>query len=736
MSDGEMKNVHNGETLEWALRYATLGWKIFPLHTIVDGECTCGTTRCPDAGKHPRNVRGVKEATDDKAQIVAWFNEFAQPSNIGIRTGEVSGITVIDIDIGPGKFGAESWAEIVSEHGEPETLTSQTGSGGVHLVFAYNSTLKTASNVLGKGIDSRNDGGYIVAAPSKHRSGGVYKWENWGSRIVPLPAHLATRKENRGRPAKDDMYRSKYTIEQVKQMLDFIDPGDRDLWRNIGVILGREFNRVDEAWDLYNEWADKWGGKKGRNHDEIMHEAFYKISEERGDKSLSIGTLVKAAIDGGWVPKTGEVPIGHFVFYGPGNNYIYRPTTSFWIASAVDAAVSPVNELGKIIRASEWLRLNQLCTSMTSHPDIEDDMTKGFDCRFGEVVPVPGAAMFNAYRRPTIELGDPRLAGPFLDHVRSVFDKPGDADQFLDYMAHRVQKPGEKPRFALLLAGEQGVGKDTAVEFCVPAIGSWNVSNIDPNALDGAFNEYAASTLVRINEAANLHEMTKWAFNEQTKVLIAGTPDEVTINPKYGQKYSVKMFCGVIITTNHLSSGIYIPEGDRRYDVISAATVKEMCEKLHLKDEFELKSHFSDLWAWFFDGGRNHIAAYLHERDISKFSAGAGQRKTEAHKTVVAVGKQTDSWLIDALDAIEEVHGQSDVVRGDWVVHMATKDGENKPKEINAKMSAAMQRAGYSVYKNQASSDGRFKFGKKKTMVYRRTETGEVDLSLLDREAF
>lgn len=704
------KEIH-----EKAIEYASLGWLVFPLHTIDErGQCTCGSNPCADAGKHPRVARGLKEASSDLSKIDEWFGPDAPPSNIGLVTGEVSGITVIDIDIGPGKFGAESWAEAIKDKGEPDTLMAETGSGGMHVVFAYNSVLKTASNVLGKGVDSRNDGGYIVAAPSRHRSGGVYKWLNWGKKPSTLPAHLSRRKETRGRKRKDDMYNSKYTVEQVASMLEVVPSDDRDLWRNVGIILGREFKRADEAWQLYVQWADKGAGKKGRNHDQIMHEAFYELSQQQSDNQLSIGTIVKAAIDNGWAPKSGEVPLGNFVFYGPGNNYIYRPTISYWISSAVDAAVSPVNDDGKIVKASEWLKLNQLVTSMTCDPDIEEDYLKGYDCRNGEVVQVPGAAMFNTYRKPTIELGDARLAQPFVDHVRRIFNKPGDADQFLNYMAHRVQKPGEKPRFALLIAGGQGVGKDTAVEMCTPAIGVWNVANIDPSAFETQFNEFAAATLVRISEAANLHEMSKWAFNERTKVLIAGSPDVCQINPKYGQKFSVRMYCGVIITSNHLASGIYIPPDDRRYDVIEAATMAEM----GLLDENDRRSYFSDLWDWFLKGGANHIAAFLHERDLSGFSASNGQRKTDAHKTVVAGGMTGDHWLEDILEEL----GRPQFVREDVILAKATMNGEREDK-VKGRIGNAIGRLDYAMYRNPTVRSGRWNAKNKWVIVYAKVGT-------------
>lgn len=696
--------------LKAAREYALLGWHVFPLHTVNEQRlCSCGNPTCTDAGKHPRTGRGLKDASRDLDKIEEWFGDNSPPSNIGIVTGEISGITVIDIDIAPGKFGAESWAEIVAEHGEPDTLMCQTGSGGMHLFFQYNSALKTASNVLGKGIDSRNDGGYVVAAPSAHRSGSRYKWLNWDNKIAPLPAFLALRKETRGRPKRDDIYRGKYSIEQVCSMLEVVPSDDRDLWRSVGIILGREFKLSDEAWQLYADWSNKYTGKKGRNHDEIMHQAFYELSQQKTDKELTLGTIVKAAIDNGWAPKGGEVPIDHFVYFAPGNSFIYRPTGTYWIGTAVDAACSKVNIDGKLKPPSEWLKAKQLCTSITSDPKIEEDYKKGFDCRDGEILTVPGAALYNTYRKPTIELGDAKLAGPFLEHVKLVFPNDGDAEQFLNFMAHRVQRPWEKPRFALLLAGEQGVGKDTAVEFCCPAIGAWNVANIEPMALESQFNEFSSSTLVRISEAANLHEMTKWAFNERMKVLIAGSPDNVTINPKYGHKYSVRMYCGVIITTNHLTTGIYIPAGDRRYDVIQSATF----DKMGLTTQ-ELKfDYFSGLWDWFINGGANHIAAYLNEKDISGFSASNGQRKTEAWKTVIASGYSGDTWLDDALCELK----YPDIVRIDWIITIAVNAGM-KEESVKRTIQNAMERADYSLYRNPDAADGRFKLSGKKVTVY------------------
>jgi len=685
--------------LDAALQYIDRGWWVFPLHGIdkKTRACTCGTTNCSDAGKHPKIQNGLKGASRDKEQIEEWFADGT--ANIAVVTGEKSGITVLDIDVGK-KKGDQTWADLNKDKGEPQTLMAVTGSGGMHVYFRYNSALNTSGNTLGQGIDCRNDDGYVVAPPSSHKSGGSYEWLNADDAIADLPAHLA-RKKRRGRPKKDDPTKRKYAIEQVAEMLKHISADDRDVWRKVGIVLGREFAMSEVAWQTYNEWSDTWGGAKGRSHDAIMRQAFYEISQQDGDSELSIATIIRLAIDNGWAPVTGTLPIENFLYWAPGNNFIYRPTRANWPAESVDATCSPVNEAGAIVKPSAWLKANRAVTSMTSDPLITEEVSTGFDCIDGALVPAVGAALFNAYRPSQLEPGDAKLAGPFFEHVRRVFSKQGDADMFLDYMAHRVQKPGEKPRFALLIAGEQGVGKDTAILMCVPAIGVWNVANIEPATLEGGFNEYAAKVLIVISEAANVHEMNKWAFNERTKVLIAGSPDYITINPKYGHKYSVRLHNGTIVTTNHMMSGIYLPPDDRRYDVIEAATRAEM----GLGDAEQRTLYFTMLWDWFASpGAAGHVLAALLERDISKFRAATGQRITEAHRAVVQSGMIGDEWARDAITTLGDPDAFTLEQLRAALVQLGHDDKLKKPTAI----ANAVGRSGYVKIRNANSSDGRW----------------------------
>lgn len=158
-----------------ALQYARLGLAVFPLHTIANGKCSCGRADCSSPGKHPRTMNGVKSATTDAAQVKQWWEKWPD-SNIGIATGQQSGVFVIDID---GQAGEKSLEVATKELGElPASWEQLTGGGGRHLVFKYPTKGKMGNKVgVMPNIDIRGDGGYIVAAPSTHISGKNYEWE-------------------------------------------------------------------------------------------------------------------------------------------------------------------------------------------------------------------------------------------------------------------------------------------------------------------------------------------------------------------------------------------------------------------------------------------------------------------------------------------------------------------------------------------------------------------------------
>lgn len=165
--------------LDQVIAYADRGWRVVPLHDVASGACSCGREGCASGGKHPRPRAWQNEASSDPAVIRAWWKQWPR-ANVGIATGEGSGVWVLDID---GPAGEASLDELEFEHGElPATLTARTGSGGRHFFFKTPAGLTIPSNAkrLGPGLDLRGEGGQVVAAPSVSAKG-AYAWTAYGA---------------------------------------------------------------------------------------------------------------------------------------------------------------------------------------------------------------------------------------------------------------------------------------------------------------------------------------------------------------------------------------------------------------------------------------------------------------------------------------------------------------------------------------------------------------------------
>lgn len=181
-----------GPSVTAALELAASGWSVVPVHTVVRGRCSCGRSRCPSSGKHPRlRWEPAMHHRATPAELVAWWERWPT-ANIGVVTGWVSALVVLDVD--PRHGGDERLAALEADHGPlPETVAVESGGGGRHLYFAHPPHL-VPSRPLAAGVDLKAEGGMVVAPPSRHVSGGHYRWSEGRSpgehRLRPLPAWL------------------------------------------------------------------------------------------------------------------------------------------------------------------------------------------------------------------------------------------------------------------------------------------------------------------------------------------------------------------------------------------------------------------------------------------------------------------------------------------------------------------------------------------------------------------
>ena len=233
------------------------------------------------------------------------------------------------------------------------------------------------------------------------------------------------------------------------------------------------------------------------------------------------------------------------------HKYIFAPTGEIWPASSVDARLPAVGNL----KASAWIDQNRAVEQMTWSPGlpvvIEDRLIA-----HGGWFDRKGCCVFNLYRPPLVK----PIAGNadrWLHHIDRLYGEH--APHIVRWCAHRVQKPADKINHAIVLGGKQGIGKDTLLEPVKHAVGAWNFAEVSPQQVLGRFNGFLKSVILRVSEARDLGEFDRFAFYDHMKSITAAPPDVLRIDEKHRQEYSIPNVCGVIITTNHKSDGIFLP---------------------------------------------------------------------------------------------------------------------------------------------------------------------------------
>lgn len=104
-------------------------------------------------------------------EVQAWLSCWRE-AGIGIVTGSISGIVMLDID--PRHGGDTSLKSLERQHNPmPMTGECRSGGGGRHLYFAHPGGVVRNKVGLAAGADLRGDAGYVVAPPSIHASGSL-----------------------------------------------------------------------------------------------------------------------------------------------------------------------------------------------------------------------------------------------------------------------------------------------------------------------------------------------------------------------------------------------------------------------------------------------------------------------------------------------------------------------------------------------------------------------------------
>jgi hypothetical protein len=231
------------------------------------------------------------------------------------------------------------------------------------------------------------------------------------------------------------------------------------------------------------------------------------------------------------------------------------------------------------------------------------------------------------------------------------------------------------------------------------------------------FNGFVKSVILRVNEARDLGEINRFSFYDHMKAYTAAPPDVLRVNEKHLRQYSVVNCCGVIITTNHKTDGIYLPADDRRHFVAWS----------DLKKEDFVDGYWDTLWGWYAGGGYRHVAAYLAQLDISSFDPKAPPSKTPAFWDIVDANRAPeDAELADVLDKIKNpdaitIAAITEQALGNF--HEWITDRKNRRA-----IPHRLEKCGYVQVRNDDAKDGLWVIAGMRQVIYAKSE-----LSILDR---
>lgn len=321
------------DMLKAALAYAKKELSVIPVHSILDGGlCSCGNKKCRSKGKHPRGSWKSQESKRlTEADLRSYWKKHPD-SNVGVVTGSISQIIVIDID---GKKGIESLKTVgLTLQTMPATPTARTGGGGYHLYYKYSEgAAKTKASVLDK-VDIRANGGLVVASPSIHLSGKRYEWLK-GRSLDDLPIadfNFSLLTKPKVVIEKDPEWHTK--------ALEGVGEGERNdtATRLAGRYAGKGISQ-EEAWLTLSAWNQKNEPPMDEEELKAVIESIYsKENRSKAPPLIKLEEVEVREVEWLWYP---YIPLGKLTLMDgdPGE-------CKSWFALAIASRVS-LGELGK-----------------------------------------------------------------------------------------------------------------------------------------------------------------------------------------------------------------------------------------------------------------------------------------------------------------------------------------------------------------------------------------------------
>jgi hypothetical protein len=457
--------------------------------------------------------------------------------NLGLVTGTINGLIVIDIDP---RNGGEAWyAEHHNRLMEAGAIVAHTGGGGLHLFFAHPGgwvASKTGKDGIAPGVELKADGGQqVVISPSIHESGKAYTWNpdaldlpTVRAILAPLPPWIAVPSPTAPAPGRDRTLAEAFAddpadADRCRARLLSLPPavegqgGDAATFK--AAALGREYGlSLDVFLPIFQEafadrclppWTPEEAAHKARNAyaygkaqagasspaydfqpvttpapaDMPARQAELLPPEPKGDMVQDEGIRVPTSRDGFVLPLPWV--IGAHLVSGKDYSIVYSTVADLFALNQLSGETT-------LTRAAPWGTPAGVQFGDTEAQRLAEylgrrhNLNPGKDQLFSAVEAAAQARAFHPvqeYLRATKWDGTPRL-DTFLAKYFGAEDTPINGAmgrKWLISAVARAMRPGCKADYMLVLEGSQGRGKSTG--FAALAGPGWFSDDFDASLI-------------------------------------------------------------------------------------------------------------------------------------------------------------------------------------------------------------------------------------------------------------
>ena len=242
--------------------------------------------------------------------------------------------------------------------------------------------------------------------------------------------------------------------------------------------------------------------------------------------------------------------------------------------------------------------------------------------------------------RPNVEDVEVQDISLWEELIERLVPDEHDRNHLLDIMAFKLQNPQIKINHAVLHVGDEGCGKDTMWAPFIWSVCGARLKNrgyMDSDSLHSQWGYDLESEILIINELKEPDAAARRALANKLKPIIAAPPEMLNINRKGLHPYQMANRLFVLAFSNE-QIPISLASQDRRWFAISSNAPR--------MENHEGKA----IWDWYLAGGFGQIAAFLWDRDVSKFNPGAVPGMTEFKMNLIEYGRSmAESFIVEML---------------------------------------------------------------------------------------